>query len=65
MAECKPNPMGYLPWMSRSEELHRKGVKQMRCPTCKKFYWPFERKQHVLPAEAAGGRYAGRERSVA
>jgi len=56
MAECKPNPMGYLPWMSRSEELHRKGVKQMRCPTCKKFYWPFERKQHVLPAEAAGGR---------
>lgn len=42
------NPMGYLEWMSRAETLHRKGVRQKRCPACGKVYWPFERDQHVF-----------------
>jgi hypothetical protein len=33
---------GYVQWHSDSEKRHRKGQRQVFCPTCCRYLWPHE-----------------------
>lgn len=39
---CHENPMGYLQWHAKARRLHRKGVRQERCPICDRLKFPDE-----------------------
>jgi len=34
--------LGYMQWHNKSEEIHKKGIKQKQCPKCKLWFWPDE-----------------------
>ena len=37
--------LGYLAWMERANQDHRKGRKQRRCSECRRYYFSWELKE--------------------